>query len=155
MSDPPTPSLADLVGCLKESKIIGKLEIEDDLYDRVRLQKYVHIAQHCGLDMGYDFSLYIYGPYSTDLAINYYENDVNSVPATSAGLPEGFDMNRYAGLVKGKGRCWLEIASTMLYLYDKDKSRDLIRDTHGKKPFFSLAAIKDAYRDLRVANLVS
>lgn len=36
--------------------------------DRLKLQKFVYLIQSCGLNLGYDFKLYLHGPYATQLA---------------------------------------------------------------------------------------
>jgi len=36
--------------------------------DRLKLQKFVYLIQEAGLNLGYDFKLYLHGPYSTMLA---------------------------------------------------------------------------------------
>ena len=41
--------------------------------DRVRLQKFVYLAKHFGIDLKYNFNLYIRGPYSSELADDYYK----------------------------------------------------------------------------------
>ena len=40
--------------------------------DKIRLQKYVYIMERLGLNLGYSFSGYLRGPYSPDLANDYY-----------------------------------------------------------------------------------
>lgn len=45
-----------------------------ELKDRLRLQKYVYLAQHFGINLRYDdFTLYLKGPYSKKLADDYYK----------------------------------------------------------------------------------
>jgi len=46
---------------------IGSLE------DRVRVQKAVYLGQLSGVDLGYRFSWYLRGPYSSKLTKDYYE----------------------------------------------------------------------------------
>ena len=40
--------------------------------DRVRLQKAVYICQELGIPLGYNYSWYVKGPYSTSLTQDYY-----------------------------------------------------------------------------------
>ncbi|MDR2545424.1 MAG: hypothetical protein LBD03_07810 [Methanobrevibacter sp.] len=40
--------------------------------DRLKLQKYVFIAKYFGFNHAYNYNLYIRGPYSSDLADDYY-----------------------------------------------------------------------------------
>ncbi len=62
--------------------------------DRLLLQKYVYFAQLQGIDLGYRFTWYHYGPYSPDLtatAFAYhenkpmYDNDKNTVAISDSG----------------------------------------------------------------------
>lgn len=55
----------------------GSLET---INDRILLQKKIFLAQDLGLPLGYGYSWYIHGPYSTDLTSVAYQI-----------IPEGFD----------------------------------------------------------------
>jgi uncharacterized protein YwgA len=55
----------------------GSLET---INDRILLQKKIFLAQDIGLPLGYGYSWYIHGPYSTDLTAVAYQI-----------IPEGFD----------------------------------------------------------------
>jgi len=52
----------------------------DTINDRILLQKKIYLAQDIGLPLGYGYSWYIHGPYSTDLTAVAYQI-----------IPEGFD----------------------------------------------------------------
>ncbi|HBE69751.1 MAG TPA: hypothetical protein DDW52_16520 [Planctomycetaceae bacterium] len=55
--------------CLDEMGVEAEIgEIEN----RIRLQKAVYLAQRLGADLGYRFSWYLRGPYSTNLTADYY-----------------------------------------------------------------------------------
>ncbi|MBC7218602.1 MAG: hypothetical protein H5T49_00490 [Hadesarchaea archaeon] len=84
---------------------------KDCFEDRIKLQKYVHIARSCGLDLGYKFNLYLRGPYSPDLAKDYYEL---SLPACDLAGLDNFDSEKFLKIVKDRDLPWLEIASTIL-----------------------------------------
>lgn len=45
----------------------------DTFTDRKRVQKAVYLGQRAGVDLGYRFGWYHYGPYSPRLARDYYE----------------------------------------------------------------------------------
>jgi uncharacterized protein YwgA len=62
---------------------LDKLEqppIIDSVNDRKRLQKAVYLGQVLGTDLGYRFSWYLMGPYSTGLTRDYYQlnQDINT-----------------------------------------------------------------------------
>lgn len=48
--------------------------------DRIAMQKAVYLAQTTGADLGYRFSWYLNGPYSTSLADTYYQLDEDRAP---------------------------------------------------------------------------
>jgi len=66
--------LIKLVAFLKviEKKTGHKFNIEK-LEDRLLIQKIVYIARFFGIDLGYHFDRYLRGPYSTELADDYYK----------------------------------------------------------------------------------
>lgn len=57
------------------SRVLSELEVGDSintLDERVTVQKAVYLAQVIGVNLGYQYSWYIMGPYSPDLAKDYY-----------------------------------------------------------------------------------
>lgn len=60
--------------------ILDKLNIEFEIAtkaDRIRLQKIVYLLQRCGVNLGYNYGWYIYGPYSRDLTSVYYDLEMS------------------------------------------------------------------------------
>lgn len=60
--------------------ILQRLGIEfkiDTKADRIRLQKIVYLLQRCGVNLGYNYGWYIYGPYSRELTSVYYDLDAS------------------------------------------------------------------------------
>ena len=114
--------LAAFISFLK--KELGyEFKIHEKFEDRLKLQKYVFIADHFGLNSGYDFSMYVRGPYSPELAEDYYRRlDVEST------LPPEFRSQDFINLVKDKDVKWLEIAATVLLIYDYNRERGVSRD---------------------------
>ena len=51
----------------------------DNLADRISLQKAVYLSQEAGVKLGYRFSWYVRGPYSTGLTRDYYDLQVATV----------------------------------------------------------------------------
>jgi len=86
--------LSSFVKFLSEAGFRFDLE---DFDSRLKLQKYVFLARKFGLDLGYKFSMYIRGPYSPDLAQDYY-----NLPERGADIPDSFDRKGFLELVKGK-----------------------------------------------------
>lgn len=99
---------------------------------RLKLQKYVFIAQRFGFRTDYDYSLYIHGPYSSKLADDYY-----GISDFTDREPMALDY-KFIRLVKNKSEEWLELASTILMIKERygNVSRDkLINLVKTVKPF--------------------
>ena len=94
---------------------------KDSFDDRLRLQKYVYIARFLGFDHGYGFSGYLRGPYSPDLAKDYYtlsESDALKVSKEDyAHSLENFNAEKFFDIVSEKSSRWLELATTVLYFW--------------------------------------
>ena len=71
---------------------------DDGFAARFRIQKYVLIAQHMGLGTRYEYPGYIHGPYSSDLAEDYYnlaENPTIYEAESHGNVPEQFRAGRF------------------------------------------------------------
>jgi uncharacterized protein YwgA len=124
----------------------------DTVEDRKRVQKAVYLAQAAGANLGYDYNWYVKGPYSPDLANDYYKLSeallVNDIPPPGAettnaqNTPKLKDSTRQKlkslakiintpDGVKLSQEDWLELASSLHYLqavsrYDLAKAREVI-----------------------------
>jgi len=63
--------LAKFIKALEDAGVY-KFKI-DSFEDRLRLQKIVYIAKYFDIDLGYTFNEYLRGPYSPELANDYYK----------------------------------------------------------------------------------
>jgi len=110
--------LRSFVYLLKRNGLIQTESLREDsnegFSNRLKLQKYVFIVRHFGLDMNYSFSLYLHGPYSPELAKDYYS--LNFAETTAAPLPKEFKADEFLSLVKGKDERWLEAVATAMDL---------------------------------------
>lgn len=86
---------------------------------RLKLQKYVFIAESFGFKTPYSFSLYLHGPYSSKLADDYY-----AVADFEERTPVALD-KRFVKLVKDKSEEWLELAATIIMIRKRYKSIEL------------------------------
>lgn len=91
----------------------------ENLKNRFALQKYVFLARFFGLDLGYRYSLHIYGPYSPELADDYF-----SIERPRGGIKLDFKEKEFVKFVKGRSWIWLEIASTILHIHKYNKGID-------------------------------
>ena len=51
-----------------EKELGCEFKFHESFEDRLKIQKYVYLADRYGLKSGYDFDMYLHGPYSTQLA---------------------------------------------------------------------------------------
>jgi uncharacterized protein YwgA len=98
------------------------------LDDRKAVQKAVYLGQRAGLDLGYRFGWYVMGPYSPDLARDYFELDRqlrggmhdHESRRLSSGAQAALDriapdMNAPAGTELSRPD-WLELLASLDYL---------------------------------------
>lgn len=83
----------------------------DEFDDRLRLQKFVFLAESFGLNHEYSYGMHLRGPYSPPLAQDYY-SDLSSVEPNRDAI-DSFDIDRFVELVNGQEVCWLEVAATL------------------------------------------
>ena len=113
---------------------------------RLKVQKYVFIANNFGFKTPYTFSLYIHGPYSSSLADDYY-----AIENYEENTPVELD-NSFVKLVKGKSEEWLELAATIILIknrYDKINRDFLIELVRTAKPFADKNRLKKIIRKLK------
>ena len=102
-----------------ENKDLVKFDIvgsSDECFEnRLKLQKYVYIAQRWGLELPYKHSMYLYGPYSRTLTDDYYEiaEKPDLYATASLDLPPEFDREGFLGSIKNDLQ-WLEVAATLI-----------------------------------------
>jgi len=100
-----------------------EFKIHESFEDRLRLQKYVYLADRYGLKSGYDFDMYLRGPYSPKLAEDYYKPfDVENA------LPVEFRSQDFIELVAGKDAKWLEIAASAVSVYEYNREKGVTRE---------------------------
>jgi Uncharacterized conserved protein len=80
--------------------------------DRLVMQKGCFLLNEMGVAPGYNFSLYIRGPYSSDLADDYYEILGNKPISNDTSVDPKFIMN--LSNIMSKGVNYLEAYSTLV-----------------------------------------
>ncbi|RZN34949.1 MAG: hypothetical protein EFT35_08865 [Methanophagales archaeon ANME-1-THS] len=110
-------NLAAFVNILERSGI-HKFNPEDFI-SRLRMQKYVYLARFFGFDLGYEYNLYLRGPYSPALAEDYYRLKEKS---ERVDLSFFGNFDKFAKLVRGKDHRWLEIASTIHFIWENNRN---------------------------------
>ena len=152
------------VGFLVNHELIDPAAINDDsdagFENRLKAQKYCYLAQECfGLNLGYSFTLYRFGPYSPSLAEQvHYTLDMleylepNPVPLK---LDPDFDSGGFLATVSNKDVPWLELASTIIDVSAQFNDHDTIVSVVSKmKPRYTRAKIYSVLIDLFKAKLL-
>ena len=141
-------SIAWLVEFLKLSR--EELLREEDSRGRLRVQKAAYLLRYLGVHpfTKYDFSLYIHGPYSPELAREYYseKSDETTMPEIDRDILELLEW-----FMSHDDR-WLEIATSILMIreqYTKIKDREVLSILRLSKPWITDKEFREVYRELR------
>jgi len=101
--------------------------------NRLRLQKVIYFIQEMGINLGYSFSWYLYGPYCPDLTKDAYQIDnfsgVKGIIFEDEGTEKSFKNFENKILIHKENDFWLEIASSIHLLkkvYHPSKSKEQI-----------------------------
>ena len=120
---------------------------------RLRIQKYVFVAQSLGLDTSYRYNRYRYGPYSPGLAADYYrlaENSAAHGTESDLPVPTGFRQDEFLRTVKGRNSKWLEVATTLIHISPQHDNAETMLDHAAwiKKDIYTAEYIKEVLGDL-------
>lgn len=121
--------------------------------NRLKLQKIVYLIQTNGINLGFGYNFYLYGPYSTDLArAGFQITDYSKVKIMA---PEDKEINRQFMAIKDKlghrkdDIKWLECATSIIYLKRLGVVKNKIIDTVAYKlTKFPKDYINSVWRDL-------
>lgn len=149
--------LASFVSFLEDSQLIDFSVIQDEdevgFVNRLRMQKYVYLAKYYGLDLGYSYTMYRYGPYSPDLTAAYY--NLAESDYIIQDFPTTFKTQEFVNLVHDKDENWLEIATTLLEQHKKVSDQDaLIQRVETIKCSYPINYIHGVLVDLTQHNLI-
>jgi len=127
-----------------------ELKKDENFLSRLRVQKASYLLRYLGVHpfTKYDFSLYIHGPYSTELAREYY-----SEKSEEATVPEiDNDTLELLKWFMDHNDRWLEIATSILMIreqYTKIKDREVLSILKLSKPWLSEDEFREVYRELK------
>lgn len=130
----------------------------ETINDRILLQKKVYLAQDIGLPLGYGYSWYIHGPYSTDLTAVAYQ----IIPEGDTSIENHSLKEPYAAMIKkvnlleniiyekklGIGVVqWYELIASIAYWYKRGYNTEdkIIKIIHATKPQFTEEQTKIGY----------
>ena len=120
---------------------------------RLRIQKYVFVAQRLGLDTSYRYGRYIYGPYSPRLTEDYYrlaKNPAAYEAESGRSLPGRFRRDAFLRTVKGRNSKWLEVATTLIHISPQHDNAETMLDHAAwiKKDVCDMDYIAEVHGDL-------
>ena len=154
------PNLDGFVRFLEDEGLV-ELDIvgngDRQFTNRLKLQKYAFLAKRLGMPFRYQHGLYLYGPYSSELAADYYALARGSGRdgRSPAAIPGGFRKGDFLKAVRNDPR-WLEIAATIMDRNEHTKGRaSLMEKVCRTKSGFGEEFIADVLGDLEARGLVS
>ncbi len=131
----------------------------DTISERILLQKKIYLSQDIGLSLGYGYSWYIHGPYSTDLTTVAYQIIPEGIEAIEGKvLKEPFasmikKVNDLENVISTNNLQisvvqWYELLASIAYWYKRDYNTEprIIEKLKATKPQFPEDHVKIAYQ---------
>ena len=142
---------------------IGNYNKMETFDDRLILQKTIYLMQSFDLYVGYDFSWYIRGPYSTQLTKDGFDlRDQFDQIANEGRFKEDDAEMRFQQFMKFIGDKkndpdWLEITASIHFLkevYPNMTKQKIIEKVKNKQPYFTDKMCQDAWSYLEQWKLI-
>jgi len=138
---------------------IGPFDM-DRFSDRLILQKKVFLLQEMGLDLGYIFSKYVYGPYCSELANDGFKIRIKENLSSNPSCDSDPFLEKLKELEKGhKGdSSWFELLGTITYLRNKTNrgKEEIKKIIEEEKPYlFEEKLFSEAYSILIKVDIIS
>jgi hypothetical protein len=151
----PRPEIAWLLEKLKISR--ERITTDDAFDERLKVQKAAFLLHYLGIEpfKNYSFNMYLKGPYSSELASEYYDSKLNSV--APAHLEIGDEKERLLSWFTSNDPSWMEVASSILLLSDRSRNLregeiyDILRIS---KPWVSREFCLKIYNELKARGLL-
>jgi len=127
-----------------------ELKKEENFLKRFRVQKAAYLLKYLGVRpfTSYDFSLYIHGPYSPDLAREYY-SEKGEEPQV---LKIDNDVLKLLNWFMNHDERWLEIATSILMIYErypKIGSKEMLSILKLSKPWITHKEFGEILNELK------
>lgn len=121
--------------------------------NRLKLQKFTYIMQSFfGLNIGYEFNWYHYGPYCMELTRDAFNVNFSDIPPLKFSDFESEEkFLRFLEFIKEKDNDWLEITSSIHFLKKLGSSEDqIIEAIKSKREYFNdkEEEIKEIYEQI-------
>ena len=132
--------------------------------NRIKLQKFIYLVQSVGLNLGYNFKLYLHGPYSTMLAREGFDmpniNECQEIKFENLELEEKFlELLKFLKDKKDDADTMEIIASLLLFhnIYKTKNEEDIIKLVEEKSPKFNgeKEKIKKCLLELKSCEILS
>lgn len=121
--------------------------------NRLKLQKVIYLIQANGINLGFGFNFYLYGPYSTDLARAGFQ--IEEYSTLKLLTPDDETVNeKFKSIIekleaKKDDIKWLECASSIIYLKNLGFSKEkIVKDVGSKLTIFPRDYIEKVWIDL-------
>lgn len=100
-----------LAGFLKYAGLDRAMIVRRGVENRIRAQKLVYFGKALGLPLDYDFNIYLYGPYSSALARDYFGMGDEEWRDAHMDIPE--EISAVLDELRSRDVLFLEIAATL------------------------------------------
>ena len=122
---------------------------------RIRIQKLVYLSKFFGWENSYIFTLNERGPYSINLADNYYDNKLFNENAIEI---HNFKIEEFFEFIEEKSNEFLESSSTLIYVFKNEPSSfsktNSITLLNELKPDIPLKIKLDAFDNIKKFNIL-
>ena len=122
---------------------------------RIRIQKLVYLSKFFGWENSYIFTLNERGPYSINLADNYYDNKLFNENAIEI---HNFKIEEFFEFIEEKSNEFLEASSTLIYVFKNEPSSfsktNSITLLNELKPDIPLKIKLDAFDNIKKFNIL-
>jgi len=89
--------------------------------NRLKLQKVIYLLKERGIDLGYSFRFYVFGPYSTDLARNGFQmkpfSESQELRFETEAKEKIFETFKSKIMQHKDDKKWLEAAASIVFLF--------------------------------------
>ncbi len=152
----------ELGGILKRIGNYNPATFKGSFADRLIFQKTIYLLQSFGIYLGYHFSWYIHGPYSTTLAKDGFDliDKYNNAPMVKFSKIRNDLLFKKFLIFLGQRKNdadWLEILASihiLKTLYPTETKEDIINKVIDKDPHFRREICEHAYEHLNKFGLI-
>ncbi len=129
----------------------------DTLSNRIIFQKTIYLLQELGLDVGYKFNWYIYGPYSSQLASDGFELEGKQETKDFSPIRVKKSItSKFDKLIDKNSSTWYEFLSSILFLKNKKETKEKIFKQLAEHQSYlgDYETFEIAWKKLEVAGLI-